>query len=489
VLLSLLASGTSAWFTYHDLLQRAHDDLAAVGRAKSGVLALLVSNGQEDFIQQHLLTMVRSTPVHRAQIRIQGKERWSAGQASEDRLLIERFVIADDAQSSSGSAGVLELAMSVEQIHADLRERIGTSLIVSLSLGLTLALIILILVRHRVSLPLQRLRVYLQGLEALRPNAPASRSFGHDDPVQVIELDRVAEAINDMVHRLALSHDALEKNIQSRNHELEIALREREKNQAEIEALNALLSQRLDQQNFQLQGVHEDLESFAYSVSHDLRAPLQAIDGFLGIILEEYGPQLDAEGQRMMKVVRDNANEINELIDSILEYSRAGRLQQEHVDIDMQRLVDEVWRDLQTDVRFSGEFVCRELPSTHGDPQALRLVWKALLSNAVKFSAGAASPLIEVFAESEPRVTRYSVRDNGVGFSMDYRGKLFRLFQRLHGKADFAGRGVELAIVKRFIEKHGGSVDAQGELDKGAVFSFSLPLHAQVDSTHKESDQ
>ena len=226
----------------------------------------------------------------------------------------------------------------------------------------------------------------------------------------------------------------------------------------------------------QLQLANRDLEGFSYSVSHDLRAPLRAIDGFVSILSEDYRDKLDAEGLRLFGIVQDNARKMGELIDDILNFSRAGRLELETTWLDMNNLVHAVWRELKhLYAEKHVEFNCGELPSVQADPHAIHQVMSNLLINALKFSAHRDPIVIEVNAQRVDGYIRYSVSDNGVGFNEEYKDKLFVMFQRLHGMDEFEGTGVGLAIVKRFIQKHGGRVYAQATPDQGATFSFELP--------------
>ncbi len=233
----------------------------------------------------------------------------------------------------------------------------------------------------------------------------------------------------------------------------------------------------------ELENAVKDLENFSYSVSHDLRSPLRAIDGFVAILLDEYAPQLDAEGLRLFGVVQDNAKKMEQLIDDILALSRAGRFELQTSRVDMNDLVDAVWSDLSESLgERSVQFRRADLPSIVGDARALRQVWQNLLDNALKFTQGREPALIEVSAEPLDGMIRYSVKDNGAGFDPAYANKLFGLFLRLHGTDEFAGTGVGLAITKRFIQKHDGRVEAIGAVDAGATFSFSLPLQPSIAS-------
>ncbi len=227
----------------------------------------------------------------------------------------------------------------------------------------------------------------------------------------------------------------------------------------------------------ELETANADLESFSYSISHDLRAPLRAIDGFSAILREDYAPQLDAEGLRLFGVVSDNARKMAQLIDDILALSRAGRMDLELAQLDMNDLVDAVWAGLAPQCAGRPvEFQRADLPSVCADRRALQQVWQNLLDNALKFSDHRDPARIEVSAQRHDDLIWFEVKDNGVGFNADYRDKLFGLFQRLHGMDEFVGTGVGLAIVKRFVQKHGGQVAAEGAVNVGARFRFGLPV-------------
>ena len=226
----------------------------------------------------------------------------------------------------------------------------------------------------------------------------------------------------------------------------------------------------------ELRQLNNDLENFSYCVSHDLRAPLRAIHGFTTILSEEYATILDEEGQRLFKIVSDNAKKMGQLIDDILFLSRANRLEMQLNFIDMKMLAQEVWNELAADrVGRTIDFRLMDLPVACADTTAIREVLQNLLSNAIKFTRGCDSALIELTGYKNGIENVYSVQDNGVGFDMQYSNKLFGLFQRLHSMTEFEGTGVGLAIVKRFIIKHGGRVWAVSKPNQGATFCFTLP--------------
>ncbi len=249
----------------------------------------------------------------------------------------------------------------------------------------------------------------------------------------------------------------------------------------EIRTLNADLEQRVAQRTAQLEAANKELEAFSFSVSHDLRAPLRAIDGFTRILEEDYGPNLDEEGRRLCGVVRQNTRHMNQLIDDLLALSRLSRTEMEFLTNDMRSMVESVFQELTTiETRDRIDFQVAPLPQATGDPILLRQVWTNLISNAIKFSSKRARPKIEIGCQSSPEEDVFSIRDNGAGFDMQYAGKLFGVFQRLHSTAEFEGTGVGLAIVQRVIHRHGGRVWAEGKADQGATFYFTLPRNAPV---------
>jgi PAS domain S-box-containing protein len=234
----------------------------------------------------------------------------------------------------------------------------------------------------------------------------------------------------------------------------------------------------------QLEATNKELESFSYSVSHDLRAPLRAVDGFALILEEDYKERLDAEGLRYLAVIRQNSRRMGALIDDLLAFSRLGRQPVAHGDINIDALVREVVAEVLhaeslgegAEAAAAPQIEVEALPPARGDRGLLRQVWANLIANAVKYSSKAARPFIHVSGRQVGAENHYSVRDNGVGFDMNYAGQLFSVFQRLHRADEFSGTGVGLAIVHRVVTRHGGRVWAEGKVDHGAVFSFALPI-------------
>jgi signal transduction histidine kinase len=245
-----------------------------------------------------------------------------------------------------------------------------------------------------------------------------------------------------------------------------------------VRAHAAELESKVRSRTAALEAANRELESFSYSVSHDLRAPLRAIDGYARMLDEDYAERLDAEGRRLIDVVRANAQKMGQLIDDLLAFSRLGRQELVKQRIDMAALAHEVLRELAPAKR--ARIALGELPTAAADRALLKQAWLNLVGNALKYSGKRPDPCIELGARREAHETVYWVRDNGVGFDMRYAEKLFGVFQRLHSSEQFPGTGVGLAIVQRVIQRHGGRVWAEGSPGKGASFYFSLPSAHQA---------
>ncbi len=232
----------------------------------------------------------------------------------------------------------------------------------------------------------------------------------------------------------------------------------------------------------ELDRANRELESFSYSVSHDLRAPLRAIGGYTQILLEDHAATLNEEGRELCQKIRANTRNMGELISDLLNFSRLSRTPMDTAPLDMRALAEAAFAAVTPgDTGKNIEFQLGHLPPATGDAPLLRQVWINLLSNAVKFSARREHPQIVVAGELKGRELIYSVRDNGAGFDMQYAGKLFGVFQRLHSASEFEGTGVGLAIVQRVVHRHGGRVWAEGKPEAGATFYFALPSAMESD--------
>lgn len=257
---------------------------------------------------------------------------------------------------------------------------------------------------------------------------------------------------------------------------LSIDVTARKKAEAEVQELNEGLEQKILERTAQLEALNKELDSFTYSVSHDLRAPLRAVDGFANILSEDYNTLLDAEGKRILKTIQASAQKMGYLIDDLLAFAKLGRKDVQRARLNMTDLFNAVAADLLKANNVKPKVTLHSLPIAYADYTLMRQVVVNLLSNAFKYSSKNADAAVEVSGKQEDGFLVYTITDNGVGFDMKYVGKLFGVFQRLHGALEFEGTGVGLAIVHRIVTKHGGKVWAKGEKDKGAEFSFSLPV-------------
>ncbi len=219
----------------------------------------------------------------------------------------------------------------------------------------------------------------------------------------------------------------------------------------------------------------EELESFTYSVSHDLRAPLRAINGYAKMFEEDYIDKLDDEAKRLLGVIQDNAKKMGTLIDELLAFSRLGRKELNKTKVNTKELTENIIDEYYKSSLDRLEIKVGDLPEITADYSLMHQVFQNLISNAIKYSVNAEKPQIEISNKSDKGKIIIFVKDNGAGFNMQYANKLFGVFQRLHSSHEFEGTGVGLAIVKRIINRHGGDVWAEGEIGKGATFYFSIP--------------
>lgn len=246
--------------------------------------------------------------------------------------------------------------------------------------------------------------------------------------------------------------------------------------QMEIKRLNKDLEERVAKRTAQLRASNEELESFAYSISHDLRAPLRAIDGYSLILAQDYGDKLDEEGHRLINIIRSSTRNMDNLITHLLSLSRVGRTELKYEKIDMTKMVETVFKEIASAQEMEKiEFSLTLLPSIMADSSLIRQVWINLISNAIKYSAPKEKPQIRISGKKEKGFCTYRIEDNGVGFNPDFKENLFTLFQRLHKPSEFEGSGVGLTIVQRIIHRHNGQIWGDGRPGEGAEFSFKLP--------------
>jgi light-regulated signal transduction histidine kinase (bacteriophytochrome) len=259
---------------------------------------------------------------------------------------------------------------------------------------------------------------------------------------------------------------------QARDH-LQVELEQRKHREQQIRTLNRELGERAGE----LEAANKELESFAYSVSHDLRAPLRHMVGYSELLQRQASAVLDEKSQRFIRTILESAKRMGNLIDDLLAFSRIGRAETRKSDVDLEQLVNEVVAEIGQDTKSRDiAWTIGTLPVCYGDRSMLRLVVVNLVSNAVKFTRMRKPAEIEIgCADRDKNEVEVFVRDNGAGFDMQYENKLFGVFQRLHLAEQFEGTGIGLATVQRIIHRHGGKVRAEGAVDRGATFYFSLP--------------
>jgi len=288
---------------------------------------------------------------------------------------------------------------------------------------------------------------------------------------------------------LRASYQELEQRVRERTRELSQAnerltqeIQERERTEQALvysdtllKRLHASLEDHIAERTVELKRTIEELEAFSYSISHDLRAPLRAINGYAQILSTEHAAGLDQEGLQLLGRIAGNAARMAQLIDGLLDFSRLARTECAAAEVDMAALARSVVNELVGEAHARVTIEIGELPRVQGNEAMLRQVWANLVSNALKFASTQRALRIEIAAERNGSDITYSVRDNGVGFDMAYAAKLFGVFNRLHSASAFPGVGVGLAIVRRIVQRHGGRVWAQSREGEGSTFCFSLP--------------
>lgn len=302
-----------------------------------------------------------------------------------------------------------------------------------------------------------------------------SRRMQREISTPILQLTDAAKAISDRsdysVRANKVSSDEIGLLTDAFNHMLSRI----EEQTEQITSFNQRLEERVIDRTRELQAANRELEAFSYSVSHDLRAPLRSIHGYMNIFAEEYAHQLDSEGKRLVNIILNNGARMGQLIDDLLAFSQLGRKDLRKGRVGMKELVDEVWREQSENEKDRNiHFVLHNIPPAIADSVTMKQVWTNLLSNACKYSNNKPEAHIEVGSFMESNAVVYYVKDNGAGFEMKYYDKLFGVFQRLHSDEEFKGTGVGLAIVERIITKHGGVIWAESKVGEGTTFFFTL---------------
>ena len=286
----------------------------------------------------------------------------------------------------------------------------------------------------------------------------------------------------DAEEALRKSNEALELSVQKRTAELADALEAHRQAEQAIKKLNEELEKRVVERTTQLENANKELEAFSYSVSHDLRAPLRHIDGFAEMLRDDASAVLGERSRRYLETISTSAKRMGALIDDLLVFSRMGRAEMRQTRFGMDRLVKEVLKEMKVELqRRRIEWEIDPLPEAWGDRTMLKQVWLNLLSNAVKYTRPRECAKVQIrCTRTSDRQLQFCVRDNGVGFDMQYSNKLFGVFQRLHHAEQFDGTGIGLANVRRIVHRHGGRTWAEAQVDLGAAFYFTLPDEASV---------
>ena len=355
--------------------------------------------------------------------------------------------------------GNLYLTVNLKGVYQRLYDRVALILATQAIKTFLWAFCVLIIFQHVIMRHLNTIAVYLKQLDVTRLTIPLTLNRRASVSNQPDELEHVAMAINNMSKKL----------IQS--------MAERQAAEEALRRLNAELDQRVLDRTAQLEAANKELQGFTYSVSHDLRAPLRHIDGFLELLKKTAGNTLDKQSRHHMDTISSAAHKMGRLIDDLLLFARMGRHAVTLERVELGQLVHDVLNELEPDTAGRAiDWRIGDLPVVSGDEAMLRTILMDLISNALKFTRPRQAAQIEVGAQpGQGAEVVIFVRDNGVGFDMAYADKLFGMFQRLHREDEFEGTGIGLANVRRIIARHGGRTWAEGKKDEGATFFFSLP--------------
>ena len=396
--------------------------------------------------------------------------------------------------------GILHLELSFEKSNNRIRQHTLFVLFLNI-LGIILSFLLIYFLSKKIIL--NRLKNFTDMCSEIRKGNLNHRMSvkSHD------ELGRLALTFNDMTEKLSGRNQQLKEEKQKvldnfRELEKQVAMRKQadEELKKYHENLEELVQERtvkleesrlsltylledvnesraeLDVVNKQLQSANDELEAFAYSVSHDLRAPLRNIDGFSQILLEDYSDILDKQGRHYLQRVRAGTQNMGHLIDDILSLSRTGRHHMDKKTINMESIVREVYKSFENELKERKvDFIVHKCPSVFADSHLVKILLTNLLSNALKFTKIRENAKIEIGSMTEDGHTVFYIKDNGAGFDMKYADKLFIPFQRLHRAEEYEGSGIGLAIVQRIIHKHGGSIRAESEINAGTTFYFTFP--------------
>lgn len=297
-----------------------------------------------------------------------------------------------------------------------------------------------------------------------------------------VELFKITEQVKRQAEHLRLAHDELEARVKQRTAELAIVneslqeeIAERQRAEDNIRKLNSELEQRVQERTGELAAANQELETFTYSIAHDLRAPLRQIHGYAQILDSEFVSALPIEAQQYFKRIEQRSQNMEQMVDDLLRLSDVAKQDINYQKVDLGQLIKEVLGELESEMKDRQiNWQLGPLPTVSCSPGLMKQVFTNLLSNSIKYTRPRAKAIIEVGQVMHDGKSAIYVRDNGVGFNMEYAGRLFGVFQRFHKAEDFEGTGVGLALAARIIRKHSGRIWAEAQVDKGAAFYFTL---------------
>lgn len=433
-----------------DDAQAAYENLALL-RAKPQILAAALYNARGKLVADYRGTSPQAS--------LPALPETDGVRVQDDELLLFKRIV-----ENREIVGTVYMSSRYE-LPQRLRDYLGILGLVML-LSLAVAGAMWVWLQNALTRPLRALSQAAHGVMERRDFAVRVEKTTRD------ELGDLVDAFNGMLAELGRREEALEQ----ANRLLEHEAAERSRADEDIRKLNAELERRVSERTSQLEAANKELESFSYSVSHDLRAPLRWIVGFSDALMEDHGPALDEEARRKIGIIQNEGRRMGQLIDDLLAFSRLGRKALQVGELDMTSLARATWDGLKSQQATDAvQLHIAGLPPVQGDRVLLGQVWANLLSNALKFSGKRDAPRIDVSAVTDEREHIFFVRDNGAGFNPKYQDKLFGVFQRLHDASEFPGTGVGLALVQRIVARHGGRVWADGKPGEGATFYFTLP--------------
>ncbi len=443
-LLTLCISAVQLTLEYREMRSALDRELGGIAIYVPTISAS-VWDFDEKQIQRALDALTLLPHIVEARIVARDASRWSAGRSRTDNTLSRSYALRFETRGRETEIGTLVVVASLEGIYRQVLS-IAAGIIVGNGLKTLLVAIFMValfrrLITSRLESMAERVRTLAPQMLPIRQaveRPPQPMPAGLDELGTVgWTLDRTAEDLRIAVEDLNRFNAELEKRVEERT---------------------------------------QELESFSYSISHDLRTPLRAINGFSRILIEDYEASLDDEGRRLLNVVRSNSERMGQLIDDMLHFSRTGRQALKVAPINMAQLARMAFAELQPAIgERNVRFELGTLPAALGDASLIRQVFSNLLGNAVKFTRTRSEARIEVSGSSAGGQSLFCVKDNGVGFEMEYAGKLFGVFERLHSGEAFEGTGIGLAIVKRIVMRHGGRVWAEGRVNEGTAVYFTLP--------------